>query len=70
MMVLIAFTQFTGFARVVRGETLSLRNKDNIESARSVGASNPRIIQRHILPNLANTISILAVLQLPGAILI
>jgi peptide/nickel transport system permease protein len=51
------------FARIVRGEVLSLRTREYVVFARAAGASDVRIIVRHILPNLASTIVVLATLQ-------
>lgn len=48
------------YARIVRGEVLSLREKDFVEAARAVGATNGRIIVRHILPHVVTTTSIIA----------
>jgi peptide/nickel transport system permease protein len=57
------------FARMVRGEALTLRNRDFVEAARAVGASTSRIIFRHLLPNVASALFILATLYLPRAIM-
>jgi ABC-type dipeptide/oligopeptide/nickel transport system permease subunit len=56
-------------ARVVRGNTLSLREKDFVEASRSLGAGNIRIIVRDILPNLTAPIIVLATLLVPQNIL-
>jgi ABC-type dipeptide/oligopeptide/nickel transport system permease subunit len=56
-------------ARVVRGNTLSLREKDFVEASRSLGAGNLRIIFRDILPNLMAPIIVLATLLVPQNIL-
>jgi len=70
MMVLIAFISFTNFARVIRGETLSVCNRDFVEAAQAIGAKPFRIMLRHVLPNVASSLLIMTVLQLPSAILI
>jgi peptide/nickel transport system permease protein len=57
-------------ARVVRGQTLAIREKEYIEAARAVGASGPRIILRHILPNCVGPIVVNATLAIAVAILI
>ena len=54
--VILGLASWTGLARVVRGEFLSLREKEFVEAARAIGVSNRRIIFRHILPNLAGSI--------------
>ena len=52
MIFVIALAQWPYIARIIRGQTLSLREKEFVEAARSLGASNRRIIFREILPNL------------------
>src|SRR5207253_974377 len=52
VIAVIAFFSWSYIARLVRGITLSLREKEFVEAARSLGASNFRIITREILPNL------------------
>jgi peptide/nickel transport system permease protein len=65
----IAFVNWTYIARIVRGQVLSLREKEFVESARSLGASNRRIIFREILPNLVAPIIVYATLIIPQNIL-
>ncbi len=65
----ISFTSWTFIARIVRGETLSLREKEFVEAARAQGASEPRIIFREILPNLAAPIIVYASVLIPQVIL-
>jgi peptide/nickel transport system permease protein len=65
----IAVTTWPPIARVVRGQTLSLREREFVESARSVGASNPRIIFSEILPNLVGPIVVYASILIPQVIL-
>jgi peptide/nickel transport system permease protein len=57
-------------ARVVRSQTLSLREYSYIEASRAAGASNLKIIRSHVLPNLSNVIVPQAVLLIVNAILI
>jgi peptide/nickel transport system permease protein len=66
--VISAFT-WPYIARVMRSSTLSLREKEFVEAARSLGASNGRIIRREILPNLVAPITIWATLLIPTNIL-
>ena len=56
-------------ARIVRGQVLSLREKEFVEAARSLGASDPRIIFREILPNLVAPIIVYATILIPQNIL-
>ena len=65
----IAFTSWTYVARIVRGETLSLREKEFVEASRSLGASNRRIVFREILPNLVAPIIVYASVLVPQVIL-
>jgi len=65
----ISFTSWTYMARIVRGQTLSLREKEFVEASRATGASNTRIIFREILPNLAAPIIVYASILIPQVIL-
>jgi peptide/nickel transport system permease protein len=65
----IAFTSWTYMARIIRGQTLSLREKEFVEAARSVGASHTRIIFKEILPNLVAPIVVYASILVPQVIL-
>ena len=65
----IAFVNWTYIARIVRGQVLSLREKEFVEASRSLGASNARIIFREILPNLVAPIIVYATLIIPQNIL-
>src|SRR2546430_529591 len=56
-------------ARIIRGQVLSLREKEFVEAARSLGASDSRIIFRHILPNLVAPIIVYTTLLIPTNIL-
>ena len=65
----ISFTSWTYMARIVRGQTLSLREKEFVEASRAAGASNSRIIFREILPNLTAPIVVYASILVPQVIL-
>lgn len=65
----IAFVNWTYFARIIRGEVLSLREKEFVEAARSIGAPDRRIMFREILPNLIAPIIVYATLIIPINIL-
>ena len=65
----IASVSWLTTARVVRGQVMSLRSRAFVEAARALGASGPRIMVRHILPNLAGTIAVYTTLTVPQAIL-
>ncbi len=65
----IAFVNWTYIARIIRGQVLSLREKEFIEASRSLGASDRRIIFREILPNLVAPIIVYSTLVIPQNIL-
>ncbi len=65
----LGLVSWTSLARVVRGQVLSIREQEYVEAARGLGASNTRIILRHILPNIVSPVIILVTLGLGGAIL-
>ena len=62
---IIALASFTYIARIVRGQVLSLREKEFVEASRSLGASNSRIIFREILPNLMAPLIVYSSLLIP-----
>ena len=64
----IAFFSWAAIARIVRGQTLSLKEKEYIEAARSIGAGPWRIMFIDILPNLLGPVIVLATLLIPTAI--
>ena len=64
----IAFVNWTYIARIIRGQVLSLREKEFVEAARSLGASDRRIIFREILPNLVAPIIVYSTLIIPANI--
>ena len=70
IMIIIGLTSWMGVCRLVRAETLSLRERDFILAARLSGASTPRILFRHILPNAAAPVLVSASLGVAGAILL
>jgi ABC-type dipeptide/oligopeptide/nickel transport system permease subunit len=65
----IALVNWTYIARIVRGQVLSLREKEFVEAARSLGASDMRIVFRHILPNLVAPLIVYTSLLIPQNIL-
>jgi ABC-type dipeptide/oligopeptide/nickel transport system permease subunit len=68
--VYLGFFSWTGLSRLVRGEFLSLREREFVDAARVAGASNFRIIFKHILPNAMGVIIVSVTLLLAGAILL
>lgn len=69
IIVILAFIGWAGFARVVRGMVLSIKNQEFVESARSIGASSFRIITKHILPQTMSYVLVAITLSVPGYIL-
>jgi peptide/nickel transport system permease protein len=67
--VVIAFANWPYVARLVRGQVLSLREREFVEASRSLAASGPRIMFREILPNLVAPIIVYASLVIPQNIL-
>ena len=70
VIIIITLWTWSGYARFSRGDVLSLREQEFIIAARSIGASDVRVILRHLLPNLFNTIVILMTLEVAAVILI
>jgi|SRR5215469_1277484 len=68
IMVLITFFSWAGIARIVRGQTLSIKEKEYIEAARSLGAGPFRIMFFDILPNLLAPVLVVATLYIPQAV--
>lgn len=66
---IIGITGWMGTARLVRGEVFSIRERDYVDAARMVGATNGRIIVRHVLPNVGSLIIVVAAFAVAGAIL-
>jgi oligopeptide transport system permease protein len=64
----IGFTAWETMARLTRGQVLSVREKEFVEAARSVGAGSARIMFRHILPNIVGPLVVVETLSIPGYI--
>jgi peptide/nickel transport system permease protein len=60
---------WVGYARLVRGQVLAAREREFVEAARALGASDLRIITRHILPNIIQPVIVQAAIGMAGAIL-
>ena len=67
--IVIASLSWTGISRLVRGEVMSVKARDYVDAARAVGASNTRILWRHVLPNVINVMIVWASLTVGGIIL-
>lgn len=69
IVAVLAVIGWAGLARVIRGQVLAARNQDYVQAARAIGASDLRIIVRHVVPNLTSYLIVTATLALPGYIL-
>jgi len=68
--VILALVLWSRFARLVRGETLAWKQREFVLYARAAGSSPLRIVLAHVLPNLANSVVVLATLQIGFAIVV
>ncbi|GGK17186.1 peptide ABC transporter permease [Deinococcus malanensis] len=69
IIAVLSLIGWAGLARVIRGQVISARNIDYVQAARAIGASDLRVILRHIMPNLSSFLIVTATLALPGYIL-
>jgi peptide/nickel transport system permease protein len=67
--IILGITQWTGLCRLLRGETLKIKELEYIQAAHAFGVSNLRIILRHILPNVMHLVLIVVVLDFSGLVL-
>lgn len=67
--IILGMTNWTGLCRILRGETLKLRELDYIQAAHAFGVSSGRILWRHVLPNLSHLILISLVMDFSGLVL-
>jgi oligopeptide transport system permease protein len=70
MFIAIGAVEWLTMARIVRGQTLSIRRKEFIEAAEAAGVSNWQIIRRHILPNVVGPVIVYVTLTVPAVILV
>ena len=70
VIIVIGCLSWANYARQIRGEVLTVKERDFVVLARSIGSSPARIMTRHILPNVFNTIIVLATLQVGSVILL
>src|SRR5215213_6213140 len=68
LFITLSIVNWTGVARLVRGDTLALKEKEYVEAARANGAGFARIMLRHILPNALGSIIVAGAFLVPGAI--
>ncbi|MFC4359642.1 ABC transporter permease [Halobium salinum] len=70
VVVVVGLVNWVWFARVARGEALSIREQEYVKAARAVGASDARIIARHVLPNALTPILVLGTIQIAAIVLL
>jgi len=69
IVLVIGLTGWTGAARLIRSETLSIRTRDFITASRALGASDARVMFNHLIPNVSSLIIVMATLSIPGVIM-
>jgi peptide/nickel transport system permease protein len=69
LVIALSLGGWVGYARLVRGQVLAAREREFVEAARALGASDLRIIVRHILPNIIQPVIVQAAIGMAGAIL-
>lgn len=69
IMVILGATAWMGTARLVRGEVLTLKQRDFVEAARAMGATDTRLIAKHMIPNLFHVLIVTATFGVAGAML-
>ena len=69
LVVMIGFVRWEGYARIVRGEVLKLRETGYVEASRALGGGSAWVALRHIVPNLASPMVVMLTLSFPGVLL-
>lgn len=69
LIIVLGTTSWVSYARMMRSETLSVKERDYVRSARAIGAKDFRIIIKYILPNVISSFIVLATLQMAGIII-
>ncbi len=69
IVLVIGLTGWTGAARLIRSEALSLRTRDFITASKALGASDARVMFNHLIPNVISLIIVMATLSIPGVIM-
>jgi len=70
LIIVVGLSGWVTYARVLRSQVLALRQRDFVQAILALGGSVPRILLRHILPNVASTFMVLATLELARAIVL
>ncbi|WP_416147269.1 ABC transporter permease [Salipaludibacillus sp. HK11] len=69
LILVIGLTSWVQYTRIVRGEVLSVKERDFVKSAKTLGASNSYIIKKHILPNVLSSFTVVATIGIATAIM-
>jgi peptide/nickel transport system permease protein len=69
VIVALAISGWVGYARLVRGQVMAVKEREFVEAARALGATNARIIVRHILPNIVQPLIVQAAIGMAAAVL-
>ncbi len=69
LILALSITGWVGYARLVRAQVLAVREREFVEAARAVGATNFRILSRHVLPNIIQPVMVQATIGMAGTIL-
>jgi peptide/nickel transport system permease protein len=69
LIVLAGISSWMGFARTVRSQVLSLRDREFVQASHAIGATNLRVLAHHLLPNLTSIVIVLVTVQIRGMIL-
>jgi peptide/nickel transport system permease protein len=70
LIVVVGLSGWVAYARVLRGQVLTLRNREFVDAIHALGGSVPRILVRHIVPNVLSTLVVIATLELARAIVL
>lgn len=70
LIIVLGLTNWTSYARLVRGEVLSIKERDFVRAARSIGVKNNKIIIRHLLPNVISTFIVISTLSVASTIIL
>jgi peptide/nickel transport system permease protein len=70
LIIVVGLSGWVTYARVLRSQVLSLRRREFVDAILGLGGSVPRILLRHILPNVASTLMVIATLELARAIVL
>jgi peptide/nickel transport system permease protein len=70
IIVVICIVYWTNYARIIRGETLSVKQRDYVVMAKVLGCPNTRILREHIFPNIIDSAMIIATMQLGNAVML